>query len=221
MKTILVPTDFSLASKNAAKYAVELAKFFDTKLILVNAFSAPVANTDTMFPLDIVMPLQNIAAKNLEALKSELILENSNNITITCEAEMGTAYDVISYASKKYKADLIVMGITGHAGMIKEHVIGSQAVKVARNIGIPTFIIPENVSYKPIHTISFACDMQKTEKTPLINVVKSFCKIFDANLEIINVEEPSEETSFDKARTSVYIEKKLEAVKHNRLHCRK
>jgi len=214
METILVPTDFSPAAKGAAEYALEFAEFFDAKLILVNAFSIPMANTDTMFPLDVVMPLQNVAAKNLETLKSELLLQSEKNIDIECEAEMGSAYDVIDFISKKYDVDLIVMGITSEAGIIKEHLIGSSAVKVARNIEIPTFIIPEGVKYHPIRHISFACDMEKTGQISLINIVKSFCKMFEAELEIVNVEGLEEEVSYEKARTSVYIEKKLEEIKH-------
>lgn len=214
METILVPTDFSPSAKNAAEYALELADFFDAKIILVNAFSVPIANTDTMFPLDVVMPLHSVALKNLEFFKNELLLKNDNNIDIECIAEMGSPYEIISLISKKYSPDLIVMGITGEAGIIKEHIIGSSAVKVARNIEISTFIIPQGVKYQPIHHISFACDMEKSGQISLINIVKSFCKIFDAELEIVNVEGPEEEVSYEKARTSVYIEKKLENVKH-------
>src|ERR1700756_4087710 len=214
MKTILVPTDFSSAAKNAADYAVKLADFLNAKLILVNAFSVPVANTDTMFPLDIAMPLQDAVIDNLEALKSELLLSSEKNISIECEAEMGLAYDAIEFISKKHDLDLIVMGIAAEAGAIKEHLIGSSAITVARNLEIPTLIIPEKAKYKPIQHISFACDMEKTEETSLINTVKSFCRVFDAELEIVNVEEPEEEMSYEKARKSVYIEKRLEAIKH-------
>jgi len=214
METILVPTDFSPAAKNATEYALELANFFNAKVILVNAFSAPIVNTDTMFPLDIVIPLHSVASKNLELFKNELLQKTNNSIDIECIAEMGSPYDVIDSLSKKYTPDLIVMGITGEAGIIKEYFLGSSAVKVARNIEIPTFIIPQGVKYKPIHHISFACDMEKSGQISLINIVKSFCKIFDAELEIVNVEGLEEEVSYEKARTRVYIEKKLEEVKH-------
>ncbi|HET7116027.1 MAG TPA: universal stress protein [Hanamia sp.] len=36
MKNILVPTDFSAASRNAAKYAISFAKVYDAKVILLN-----------------------------------------------------------------------------------------------------------------------------------------------------------------------------------------
>ncbi|HTA61475.1 MAG TPA: universal stress protein [Bacteroidia bacterium] len=218
METILVPTDFSPAAKNAAEYAVELAKFFDARLVLVNAFPAPSANLDTMFPVDAVTSMQHIASGNLEALKRELLLHYGDDIDIECNAEMGSVYDVVDLNSKKYEADLIVMGIIEEAGVIREHILGSSAVKVARNIGIPTFIIPEKVKYQPIKHISFACDMEKTEQTALISIVKYFSEIFKAELEIINIEGLKEEVSYEKARTSVFIEKKLESVKHQTVY---
>lgn len=43
MKTILVATDFSAAAHNASLYAVELARAFNARIILFNAFQqAPV-----------------------------------------------------------------------------------------------------------------------------------------------------------------------------------
>jgi nucleotide-binding universal stress UspA family protein len=127
METILVPTDFSPAANNATDYAVELAKFFNAKLILVTAYPIPSQNFDTMFP---------------------------------------------------------------------------------------TLIIPEKVTYHPIRRISFACDMEKTEETALISIAKYFSKIFKAELEIVNIERPEEEVSYEKSRTSVFIEKKLEGTSH-------
>jgi hypothetical protein len=121
---------------------------------------------------------------------------------------------VINSVAKKYNVDLIVMGIVGEAGKIKEHIIGSSAVKVARHINIPTFIIPEKVKYHPIHKISFACDMENTEETILMSTVKYFRQMFDAELEIVNVEKPEEEVTYEKAKTNLFIEKRLNAVKH-------
>ena len=92
--------------------------------------------------------------------------------------------------------------------------IGSTAVKVARQIEVPTFIIPENIKYHRIHHISFACDMEKTERTALVYIAKYFSKMFDAELEIINIEKPAEEITEEKAATNVFIEKKLETVQH-------
>jgi nucleotide-binding universal stress UspA family protein len=198
METILVPTDFSPAAKNAAHYAVGLAKFFNSKLILLNAYPVPSANLDTMFPVEVVTSMQSIATKNLDDFKSELLAANGNELDIECLTEMGSAFDVINSTCKKHAIDLIVMGIVSEAGTIKEHIIGSSAVTVARYIEIPTFIIPQGIKYNPVHHISFACDMEKKEKTALINIVKYFGQIFDAQIDVINVEKPAEEVSYRK-----------------------
>ena len=217
METILVPTDFSPAADNAANYAVELAKFFDTKLVLLNAYSMPPVNYEAGFSVEILTVLQEAAIKQLETLKKQLLLKNEY-LTIVCETEMGIPYDVIQSTAKKYNADLIVMGIVGEAGKLKEHVIGSSAVQVARHLKIPTFIIPENVKYHRIHHISFACDMEKTEETELVYTAKYFSKMFDAELEVVNVEKPEEEVTNEKAKTSVFIERKLDTIKHKTVY---
>jgi nucleotide-binding universal stress UspA family protein len=217
MDTILAPTDFSPAANNAVNYAAELAKFFDAKLVLINAYSMPPVNYEAGFALDIVASLQKASQEQLEALKKQLLQKNQF-LKIECEVEMGIPYDVIQDAVKKYNTDLIVMGIVGEAGKIKEHVIGSSAVRVARHIETPTFIIPENVRYHKIHHISFACDLEKTEETVLVYIAKYFSKMFDADLEIVNVERPQEELNAEKSKTSVFIEKKLETINHKTVY---
>ncbi|MES1181580.1 MAG: universal stress protein, partial [Flavobacterium sp.] len=42
MKTILVPTDFSDAARNASEYAIEYAKEFGYKLLLCHVYHLPV-----------------------------------------------------------------------------------------------------------------------------------------------------------------------------------
>lgn len=214
METILIPTDFSPAAVNATNYAVELAKFFEARIVLVHAYSIPPTNADAGFSLNIITAWQDEAKNRLDEAKKELLQKNGSDLTVECFAEVGPVYDVVKEVSEKYHADLIVMGIIGEAGKIKEHLIGSSAVKVARYIGIPTFIIPENVKYNPIHKISFACDMEHTEETSLISVAKAFTNMFDAELEIVNVEKPEEEMTAEKAGTNLFIERQLGSTNH-------
>lgn len=213
METILVPTDFSPAAENAANYAAELAKFFDAKMTLINAYSMPPVNYEAGFAVELLSAVQEGSKKQLEDLKKQLLAKNPY-LNIECVSSMGFPVDVINGVVQSSGADLIVMGITGEAGKIKEHVIGSSAVKVARSSEVPTFIIPENVKYHRIRHISFACDMDKTEETVLVYIAKYFSKMFDADLEIVNVERPQDEVSAAKANTSVFIEKKLETINH-------
>ncbi len=214
MNTILVPTDFSPAASNAIDYAVELAKFFNARIVLVHAFALPITSHDAGMTLQMHSLLQEAAKENLETIRKEIYAKHKVDFDISCIAEAGPAYDVIKIVSAKEYADLIVMGMVRRAGKLKEHFIGSTSLEVARKLEIPTFIIPENIKYHRVHKISFACDLKATEETDLVYLAKYFSNIFGAELEVVNVENIEEEVSVEKAQTSDFIEKKLENTPH-------
>lgn len=218
MDTIIIPTDFSPAANNAADYAMELAKFFDCKIILLNVYPIPTASYEVPFQSESITVLQNVAETGLYHLRRNLIAKYGTGTEIEYYSDMGDPYAVINKHAKSLKADMIVMGIVGEAGKFKEHLIGSTAVSVARKQEIPSFIIPEGVKYQRIHKISFACDLDRTEETDLVYVAKFFCKVFDAKLEIVNVEGGHEELVNNRVRTMNYLEDRLRTVEHQTVH---
>ena len=218
METILVPTDFSPAADNSVDYAVELAKYFDARIILVNAFPVPVINYEMPLPIEPISAFQKEAEEHLEILKNRILKKNEKPLEIECYAGMGSPLSIIEEIAKEKDADLIVMGIVGEAGDIKERIIGSTAIDIARKLEVPTFIIPESAKFHAIHKISFACDLERTEETDLIYVVKFFSKVFDADLEVVNVGPPKEDITTEKAVTYLYMEDRLKNVKHTTFH---
>lgn len=218
METILIPTDFSPAAKNATEYGIQLAKFFNARIVLLNAYPIPPTDYEIGFSAEMISALQKGSEEALDKLKKEITEQHQRDFSIECVAEMGFPYESITATAKKFNADLIVMGITGEAGVLKEHVIGSSAVKVARHSEIPTFIIPENIKYHRIRKIAFACDLEKTEESYLVYLAKYFTSVFDAELEVVNIEKPTEEMTAAKSKSSVFIEKKLENVKHKTVY---
>ena len=215
METILVATDFSDSADNATDYAVELAKYFSAKLVLVNSYNIPYTTYEAGVSGDFINVLRQSSIDGLQRLKHNIETNNPKyNFDITCFSDLGFADDMIIENAKKVCADLIVLGIAGESGTIKENIIGSTAIKVARNTTIPVFIIPEKAKYNLIKKISFACDLNKTEESDLIYISRYFGKIFDAELEVINVEQPNKEFSTEKSNTCTEIDKKLETIKH-------
>lgn len=218
METILVPTDFSDSADNAVDYAVRLAKHFDARIILLNAFSVPYVMHEPVFQQDVVPALFDSSKEKLRETKNRIHKTFDNRIKIECISECNTAFEAIASVAGEKDVDLIVMGIVGEAGNIKERLIGSTAITVARKLDIPTFIIPETVKYEPIQKITFACDLEGTEESDLIYVVRLFCKMFKAELEVVNTGSPMEKVSADKALTYLYIEDKLKYMKHKIYH---
>lgn len=215
METILVPTDFSPAATNALNYAVELAKVFDAEIILVNAYPIPIV-TETGLPLNSVPLMRDSAYESLETLKKDLILKHNNyGLNIRCYAEMGIPYDVIEQAVHEYKPEMIVMGIVGEAGILKEKIIGTTATKVARQLKIPTFIIPENFKYRIIKKMAFSCDFENTEETTIPNTLKYFANLFNAEINILHITKPKEEISVKKANSIKFLEDSLKEIHHS------
>ncbi len=213
MKTILVPTDFSVASRNAVKYAAELAKHFGSKLVLLNAYSMPVSAYDTLPPVDLLSSTEENAKTSLSEMAGSI---NNESMWLNVEtlSRIGSAQNVISEVAAEVQADAIVMGIVGEAGKIKERLIGSTTLDIARDVEIPLFIIPEGVVYEKVGTISFACDIDNLYGSRILDNIKDFCHLFNAKLEIVNIEKPEMETDPLRIRNLNFMESILTDVDH-------
>jgi nucleotide-binding universal stress UspA family protein len=232
MKTILVPTDFSPVSDNALNYALELAILFDSTIILLNAYTRPAAENYEVEPAYALSLGNNeasvyeneasyhydLVSDKLARLKSEIYARAEKHLNIECVAEQGSPYDIILKIAQERKPDLIVMGLSTAAGKIKEHLIGSISLKIARNQPVPTFIVSEKVKYRKIQKISYACDLTNLEQTHLACAAKLFSRAFKAEIEIVNVEKPEERISDEKSYNNFFVEDILENVKHSIIH---
>lgn len=218
METILIATDFSPASANATEYGVKLAKFFNASIVLVNAYPLPPSDYELGFSVEMINSIRDAADEGLQKVADSITQKYERDFHIQLVSDMGLPADVIMNTAKKHNADMIVMGIVGEAGGIKEHVIGSAAVKVARHSTIPTLIVPQKARYHPIRKLVFACDLDKTEQSDIVYITKYFARLFDAELEVVNIEKPDEELTPTKSKASIFIEKKLESVKHRTVY---
>lgn len=213
MKKILIPIDFSEPSDNAVNYAASMAKQIPAQLTLLHCFHVPVASYETGYippTFDMDEAAKREMTKYMKKVKSKF-----PSVTVNTLVKMGFAGDLIEETAKDSGADLIVMGITGHAGILKEHLVGSICTQIARDSSVPVLIVPEGSKYKELKRIGFACDYSmELEKNTTLNKVKDFCRMFGAELEILNVERPNEEISVEKSHVENYVEEKLSAVAH-------
>lgn len=164
MHTIIVPTDFSETSKNAAKYAVQLASGMeDTKVVLYNVFDRIAAGTDGT-PLH----LDNQARKQImEVALNNLALDlvAVAGVPIECVAEEGTnIIESIDHFARHHGAELVIIGITG-ASRMEQILMGSNAINLVHNSTIPVLIVPPGATYQSIQQIALLCDMKEVEKT--------------------------------------------------------
>ncbi len=213
MENIFVALDFTEASKNATHYAANLAGFLGSKLILFHAYHAPITNFETGY----IPPVSDMKEESDAAMK-KLTAELSDKykgIDISYCLDMGLAGDIVEENAAEKKADLIIMGIGGQNSVLKEHLVGSVAAQVAQESKIPVLIIPEHCKYTKVKKIAFACDLdKKLETNNTLLKIKYFVSLFDAELDILNVMDPSAELSVQKAETDMHLERKLENTNH-------
>ena len=219
METIIAATDFSKAANNAVDYAASLARFLDARLVLVHAFSPPLGGYDMAAPLETLSDLRNDATDKLKVIRDQLIC-NGYNFRIDCKAGLGSVVEVINEEVNTYSADLVVMGMAGEGAKIKEHLIGSNTLRVADRLSHPLLVISEQVHYKPIHNVCLAAEMKGLDGSTLLYLARDVANMFDATLEVVTVEKPDKEGKWEKPENYSFIDRRLANTRHKQVTLR-
>jgi len=144
-RNILVPTDGSKLSRNAAKKAVALAKSTGARMTAFHVAPAyhfelheDYVSRNFMFQKDYLANVKVVARRHLDAVKT--LAESAG---VQCAAFYATSDfpgDAIVKAAKKYKCDAIVMGSHGR-GRISGLFLGSVTQKVLASSKIPVVVV--------------------------------------------------------------------------------
>ena len=112
MKKILVPTDFSANAMNALRYAIELARTFESKITLIHTYEV-IKRTDMLVSMEEV--IQKDIDRETRALKKKIPEDLLADIVVKKGEAVGIISDLAEYGS----FDLIVMGTKGASGLRK------------------------------------------------------------------------------------------------------
>lgn len=208
-KIILIPTDFSPAAKNAADYAVQLAKVFHAEVVLLHVYHVPIPVSDV--PIITITP-QELQEANEEQLKTEVTrLSEPKGVKISFSAVMGMAVDEILYAARK--ADLLVMGIEG-MGRLSEILIGSTTTAVMRQTDRPILVIPKEARFKPLEKLGLACAYDSESDQNSLDMLKKISKHFHSDLFILQVKSGDEKITVEEAVNGLHLEHELADIPH-------
>jgi nucleotide-binding universal stress UspA family protein len=173
MKTVLVPVDFSDTSYGTARYAVNmLSGRPEVDLILFHVFEKANEEGD--------------ANSRLESLKSQLITENS--MQISTHAELNDNFpDALCRFARHRSANLIVMGLTGKSRLQQIFLTGN-TLKIVEMNPCPVMVIPPSAEFKNgIHNVALTSDFKDVEKTTPVQPIKEILQLLKPNLHIVNV----------------------------------
>ena len=171
MNTVIVPLDFSDTSINAAEYAAQLLNNHENiNMILYHAYDKDWESDSS--------------EEKLAELKTKF--DKKYTLNITTAAEKDDFIHGIEKLIRHKRADLVIMGNTGHSPMA-EVFMGSNTLKISETKACPILIVPANSQYHEVKNVLLASDFKNARTTTPSAPIKSFLNTTKANLHIVNV----------------------------------
>lgn len=207
IKTILVPTDFSIPADYAVHYAMDFARVFDASVVLYHAF---IPYESGFYPLaqsqkENLETEQNLLNR-LNTIK-EAVSRSHPGVEVTAKVDRGPeSAQLLEYCRKK-KFDLIVMGTKGASGL-KEIVIGSFTADVMANANCPVLAIPEKFRFKLPKKMTYASDCNPKDLAAL-RYLLMMNERFNAKISILHIDS-GKRTPESEAKTLAEHKKRIE-----------
>lgn len=135
IKTILVPTDFSMPSRKALDVATSLAKDHGGKIVVVHVMESPPIYGEGQ----LAYSFEDVG---MDDARRELATVVPSDTNVTCEHKLlrGDAVSQILHAAEDAGADLIVMGTHGRT-WLAHLLMGSIAEGVVRRATCPVLTV--------------------------------------------------------------------------------
>jgi nucleotide-binding universal stress UspA family protein len=195
MKKILVPTDFSNPAKLAVEVACEIARKANAEVVLLHVIEVPSTESfnvegqigqlnewdDKLFTLKLI----ELAKKQMALLTK---VAEEYNVKATCRIKIGNPFHGIRTTIAEQKADLIVMGTSGHS-RLEEMIVGSNTEKVVRHSKCPVLTVHEKSDGINFKNIVYATSMNNSEKA-FAEVVKNAQDMYGATVHLVRINTP-------------------------------
>jgi nucleotide-binding universal stress UspA family protein len=141
LREILVPTDFSSASKKSFRYALRFAEQFGAAITLLHVIAPPApAMRMALVPEADFEDRLAIAEKNLHGLTD--LYHAADSLTVQANVRIGQPSHDIVEAARELDSDLIVIATHGYTGW-KHLCLGSTAERVVRCAPCPVLVVRE------------------------------------------------------------------------------
>lgn len=214
MKAILVPTDFSKISRNALKYAAEIAIRSKAKIILFHTYYIPIITSDVMVipPIDVI---ENSSMDALKKMEKRVLSQYGKKIKIEFVCKYGFPIQEINTFTEENNIDLIVIGKQG-TGFISEKIIGSVTTSLIRKSTCPILVVGKQHKFKPLKKIVLATDFETLPNIKILNPLKEIATLFKSHIHILNIVQKLKEVPLiSKAEQSISFNNEFKDIKHS------
>ena len=177
LRKILLATDFSKCSENTIKNAIEIAKLFESKIILIHVLP------DEIHDDKVKTMIRSAADRELNLVKEKI--EKVGVETDKPILKYGKHYDKIIQVANKEDVNFIMIG----AGeKIKKDIfkLGTTAEKLVRRSDKPVLVVKKGSNFKSIKSILCPVDFSEESGLALENSIK-IARRYNAKLNILGV----------------------------------
>lgn len=207
MKKILCPVDFSEVSKNALRYALELAGFWDTRVDLIHIYHLESKDAAAV-PYHQVDELLEQRKQEVDR-KYKAFLEDIDTERIGL---LEKAYGIftgleISDATRDGDYRLVVMGTHGEKNNLEKY-LGTVTTDLMTRSYCPVMAVPAGAAFQPIKSLAYAVaedafDVSKGTTTELENLL-DFTVSMGTELHVVHVASPKTAAKVPELRVNDY-----------------
>ena len=142
MKTFLVPVDFSAVSEEIIDTAVNFARAFGGKVVLLHVIQPPIITSEYALPAEAVQETIQAGEKAAAARLSTYVeMFHLAGLAVESIVRHGPPVFAILEEAQRAQADFIIMGSHGH-GRIYDLLVGSTASGVLKEAKCGVIIMP-------------------------------------------------------------------------------
>jgi nucleotide-binding universal stress UspA family protein len=209
MKKIVVFTDFSERSENAAQYAVNLGRSIHANIILYHAYLSPASQP---YAAQVAWPLMNsgelelTARKELELTASKLskLAEVNPATAFIPKIETRCAEGELTDNLEELLADreIVLFIMANHRKGFSSLITGNHLNKMLGAAKVPVLIVPAGSPFKAIHKIAFATDLTP-EDIGVLQSLSSIARHGDASIMLAHISADKEHEQAKEKRDQV------------------
>lgn len=215
-KTVLLTTNFTESSRNAARFAVQLFKDQSVKYVIMHSYYEPPVAHDALYSKE------DLAERNSdEKLRHEIELIQKDfpklKLEFECVIVFGLLAASINETVKRFEADYVVIGNKSSYNL-ESRLLGYKAANFIRKIEAPVIAVPADIEYKEMDVITFASDMKKIKNLDVLAPALDVVKRNDAKLNIVYVSADDELLVGQQAEAGLYLDNYFAEVSHEFHH---
>lgn len=183
MKNILVPVGSSKNAKSHLQYAVDFAKAFDARLVVVQVYNV-YTKAGTMIKIDHILERESN-----RFLKEHVESVDTKGVEVFIKSFKGKLIDTLELVFEAYNIDLMLL--EPRTNSIKDELyLGNTSGKIVKQTKIPILIVPEDYHFKPISKVLIAMKSAIIKKKNALKILDEIQSHFKSTNTLLLVKTP-------------------------------